>query len=147
MAKRPENEYDPRHLQMVHTTLLVAQILFWVVTGFMLYYKTPALEESVGFLPQIVAAAVALLLDYAGAYLFWNWINNPKPDGDLDERLRTLTRAHLVRWAFVEAATLLLLATAIIFPSTLLFWLAAVNIIYFYLLKPRLFDFENMPAS
>jgi hypothetical protein len=133
-------QYDPRNLQVVFMALLAAQVFFLflaIVTlvdpSFTYYIKNPLFT---------IIPLVALAADVLGNRFFQN-ILTTLTTADLEKSFQRLATAHLVRWAFVEGATFLLVGASIYYNNHFFNVFAAANIIYFITLRPRLFTFNQ----
>ncbi|MDX5426929.1 MAG: hypothetical protein LPK46_02140 [Bacteroidota bacterium] len=136
--------YDPRQLQLIHLTLLVGQLVFFILSFYILK-DDPNARHGFDFrsLWFYIIPAAAGLLNYWGGLMFWRRLAQLDSWEDLQDKLRALTNAHLVRWAIVEVSTLLLLTFAIFQSSWFFLLLGMANIVYFFFLRPRLFTFDS----
>lgn len=133
-------QYDPRNLQIIFFALLAAQIFFLFIAIF--GNVDPLFAYDLNNWLFTAVPVVALLADIAGNRIFQSTLNNLSTS-DLEKSFQKLASAHLIRWALVEGATLLLVASAMYYNNHFFSVFAAANIIYFITLRPRLFTFNE----
>ncbi len=135
------NGYDPKNLQVVFFTLLFGQIVFLFITIYLL--KNFTFLYQLSDLTFTLIPLAALLLDYLGNKYFISGFTKLTAEEDLQKSMQQLNRIHLVRWIFVQAATMLLITFTFIYANHFFTAFAAINIIYFATLRPRLFTFNE----
>lgn len=141
MKLKPETpEYDPKNLQIIFYALLGAQIFFLLISLFSM--QNAELHYHVARWFYTVVPLCALALDVFGTRYFNATISKLSTE-DLQRSFQKLAMAHLVRWALVEAATVLLIGFAMYFQNHFFNAFALVNILYFSTLRPRLFTFNE----
>lgn len=133
--------YDPKNLQVIFSALLFAQLIFFVISMFVLD------EAEFGYNFQDISFTViplaALVLDVVGNKLFSNGFAKLSSERDLSDALEKLNRIHIIRWALVEGATFLLIVFALMSENHFFSAFAATNIVYFFTLRPKIFTFNE----
>lgn len=136
-----QNGYDPKNLQLIFYTLLLAQLGFLVVVVYML--SDADFVYRLNQLNYTLIPVVALALDFYGNRYFTNGLAKATQDRELENALATLTNIHIVRWILVEGATTLLLACSLYYNNHFFTAFAAANTFYFSTLRPKLFTFNQ----
>ena len=133
--------YDPRNLQIIFIALLFTQLVLFV-SGMMLLEDADFIYhyKTVSFTAIPLAA---LILDFIANKVFTNGFQKLSQEKEIEESLNKLNRIHIIRWILVEAATFLLLIFTVVTNNHFFSAFAAINIVYFYTLRPKLFTFNE----
>ena len=133
-------QYDPRNLQIIFFALLAAQVFFLSIAFFTI--EPPAFAYEVDNWLFTAIPLIALVADIAGNRIFAKGMDSLSTT-DLHKSFQKLASIHLIRWALVEGATVLLIVFAMYYNNHFFSALAGANIIYFITLRPRLFTFNE----
>jgi len=130
-----ENIYNK--LRIVHLMMLGLQILIF---GFF-YFSTETKTFDYNALSDplsLIAPIVAVVLIVVANMLFKNRMATLKNETDESIMARNYNSAHVIRWAFIEMGTFVLLF-AFFYSNNLIFMIYAILVItYFYVTKPTL---------
>ncbi len=133
--------YDPKNLQIIFIALLFTQLVLFVSGMTMLNDA----EFSYHY-KEITYTAIplsALILDILANKVFSSGFARLTQEKEIEESLNKLNRIHIIRWILVEAATFLLLIFTVVTNNHFFSAFAAINIVYFYTLRPKLFTFNE----
>ena len=133
--------YDPKNLQIIFIALLFTQLVLFVSGMMMLNDAEFSYQwRNISFSAIPMAA---LVLDVIGNQVFKSGFQKLSQEKEIEESLNKLNRIHIIRWIMVEAATFLLLIFTVVYNNHFFSAFAAINIVYFYTLRPKLFTFNE----
>jgi len=131
--------YDPSSLQLIYSVLLMAQLVITVVVIYVTEDQSNVRFEW-GYWNHIVIPAVAGVLGSLGKTIWNKGLMRISQTEEVEEKLKVLTRIHILQWVMVELATILLLTYTLMESNFFYFIFALVNIIYFFTLRPKIFS-------
>lgn len=133
--------YDPKNLQIIFIALLFTQLVLFV-SGMMML-NDAEFSYQLNNISFTAIPLAALVLDIIGNKVFKTGFQKLSQEKEIEESLNKLTRIHIIRWILVEAATFILLIFTVVHNNHFFSAFAAVNIVYFYTLRPKLFTFNE----
>lgn len=133
-------EYDPKNLQAIFIALLAAQVIFFFMSVFSL--ENPDFSYELTDFSFTLIPLAALVLDIVGNRIYSTGISNLTTT-DMQKTMQRLARIHIIRWALVEMATLILIVFAMVNENHFFSAFALANLIYFITLRPKLFTFNE----
>ena len=131
--------YNPSSLQLIYSVLLMAQLIITVVVIYVAEDQSNVRFEW-GYWNHIVIPAVAGVFGSLGKTIWNKGILRISQTEEIEEKLKVLTRIHILQWVMVELATILLLTYTLMESNFFYFIFALVNIIYFFTLRPKIFS-------
>lgn len=133
--------YDPKNLQVIFIALLFTQLVLFV-SGMMMLDNAD-FEYRYTNISFTAIPLAALILDIIANKVFANGFSKLSQEKELSESLEKLNRIHIIRWILVEAATFILLIFTVVTNNHFFSAFAAINILYFYTLRPKVFTFNE----
>lgn len=133
--------YDPKNLQVIFFALLAAQLFFFVYA--LITLETAVFRYKIDDFLFTLVPVLALAADILGNRIFTRQFSELNTLEDMQKTLQKLARIHLIRWMLVEGATLLLIVFTMITNNHFFSAFAAINIVYFITLRPKLFTFNE----
>lgn len=134
-----QKPYDSRYLHLIFSALLMLQL---VLTSVVLYIGSDVADLVLyPFAGNTYAIpGICFILALFGRFIWNTGMAEISASDNLYDKLDKLTRIHLWRWSLVQLGTLILLSYTLIEGNFYYFIFALFNIVYYFTLRPKLFE-------
>jgi hypothetical protein len=124
-------------LNLIHAALISGQIFFGLIAYYLVTIGAMVInpDETVGIF-RIIVPLISILSIVASYMFFRMQLNNAKSKPGLSEKLMTYRTALIVKWAFLEAPSLLAIVGYLLTGNRFFIIIAGLIIIIFLIHKP-----------
>lgn len=130
-------------LIIMHTAMLLAQILFAAIAYYLKHNDTSDLDNDFDRKIQMILTGIAVFNVVAALFLFKKNIEKLKNIQALNEKILKYRQASIIKFALLEFATFVAIIGYFVTLGTSFLVLAAVLIAFFALQKPTVLAMTN----
>lgn len=130
-------------LIIMHTAMLLAQILFVAIVYYINHNNTSDLDNDFDRKIQMILTGIAVFSVVAALYLFKKNMEKLKNIQELNEKILKYRQASIIKFALLEFATFVAIIGYFFILNISFLVLAAVLIAFFALQKPTILAMTN----
>lgn len=145
IKKNMKSKLNPnlQALIIIHTAMLIAQILFSVIVYYLKQNNTSDLDNDFGRKIQMIITGIAVISVVAALFLFKKNIEKLKNIKELKEKILKYRQASIIKFALLEFATFVAIIGYFLTLNISYLILSAVLIVFFALQRPTILGITN----